>query len=320
MFLVVKSDMLYFKTNVSKPLSYFKSGEFVCGRNWYHKSFTFIRDYEIIVGIKGTIYIQQGNEQYEINPGDVLFLVPKVLHFGYAPSQEGSSFYWIHFFCNAEEKMINKSEIYKEIISMLNSNESENILLPTFFSLTDLDKALIYLKQILHTANSSYYTHLSTDYLVSELTVELTQQFINSINTSSVEKNVLNQKFFQMLEWIRVNVGKDISVQMLADRFNFTADHINRLFKKNTGTSTLKYINNVKINKSKELLIGSDKSVKEISHILSFKDEKYFMKLFKKYEGVTPSKYRDAYPKTYINTDSHDPDIPLPDHLQSKNL
>ena len=54
--------------------------------------------------------------------------------------------------------------------------------------------------------------------------------------------------------------------------------------------------------------------------MLCFKDEKYFMKLFKKCEGLTPSKYRDAYPKTYINTDSYDPDIPMPDYLSSNKL
>lgn len=308
--------MIYFKTNINKPLSYYKSGQFICENNWKHKSFIFDKDYEIIIGLKGTIYIQQGNEKYAVNPGDVLFLIPGVVHFGYDTSRYGSSFYWIHFFCNSEEIILNESEIYEEILSISKNNKlHEDILLPTYFSLNDTGKSLIYMKQILNTANSTYYTHLAVNYLVTELTIELTQQFINSFNLS--KENEFNNKFIKILEWIRVNVTKDISVQNVADEFNFTPDYLTRLFKKNIGMSTLKYINTLKISKAKELLINTDKTIKEISYLLSFNDEKYFMKLFKKYEEVTPSQYRDAYPKTYINTNISDPSIPIPTYLSS---
>lgn len=311
--------MLYFKTNVSVPLSYYKSGQFICEKNWQHKSVILENDYEIIIGIKGTIYIKQNEDKYEVNPGDVLFLPPGMLYSGYAPSDEGSSFYWLHFLCTANEIILTKSEIYQEIISILNpKNTHEDILLPTFLSLIDTGKVFIYIKQILHIANSLYYTHLSTDYLVSELTIELTQQFINSFSLSVTKENSVNKRFFQILEWIRVNITKDISVQLVARKSNFSADHLTRLFKKHIGMSTLQYINSIKINKAKELLLNSEKSIKEISYTLCFRDEKYFMKLFKKYEGITPTQYRDAYPKTYINTDSSDPLIPLPSYLSHK--
>ncbi|MDS0528300.1 AraC family transcriptional regulator [Clostridium sp. SHJSY1] len=311
--------MLYFKVNISTPLSYFKSGQFISEKNWKHKPFIFENDYEIIVGVKGTIYIQQGDEKYEINPGDVLFLVPGTLHFGYEVSKEGSSFYWAHFLCNSEKKILNESEIYEEVVSILDKEKlQDHILIPTFFSLTDTGKSFIYLKQLLHITNSPYYTHLAANYLISELAIELTQQFITSFNSAISKENIMSKKFFDILEWIRINITKNISVEMVAHKFNFTPDHLTRLFKKNIGISTLKYINDIKINKAKEYLINSDKTIKEISHILCFKDEKYFMKLFKKYEGVTPSQFRDAYPKTYINTDSSDPEIPIPYYLFSK--
>jgi len=313
--------MLYFKTNIELPLSYYKSGQFICEKNWKHKSFTLENDYEIIIGIIGILYIQQNEEKYIINPGDVLILLPGMTHFGYEPSDEGSSFYWLHFFCNSQEKIINKTEIGQEVISILNKDKlQENILLPTFFSLTDTGKPLIYVKQILHIANSPNYTHLSINYLVSLLCIELTQQFINSVTSSITKDNLVSKKFVDILEWIRVNVTKDITVQMVADKSNFTADHLTRLFKKNLGISTLKYINNIKITKAKDLLLNSDKNIKEISWAVCFKDEKYFMKLFKKCEGITPTQYRNAYPETYINTDSSDPTIPLPNYLSSKKL
>lgn len=310
--------MIYFKTNINRPLSYFKAGQYICEQNWYHKPIISKNDYEIIIGIKGTQYIQQDDEKYEVNPGDVLFLLPGILHFGYAPSDEGTSTYWLHFFCNADEKILTESEAYQEIISVSDTNNlQESILLPTFFSLIDTGKSFMYLKQILHIANSPYYTHFSTDYLVTDLAIELTQQFINSVSSSVTTESAGDKKFSQILEWVRINATKGISVKIVADKFNFTPDYLTRLFKRNIGMSTLKYINTNKISKSKELLINTNNNINEISYLIGFKDEKYYMKLFKRIEGVTPSQYRDAYPKTYINTGSSDPDIPLPNHLAS---
>ena len=63
----------------------------------------------------------------------------------------------------------------------------------------------------------------------------------------------------------------------------------------------MEYINGMKVAKAKELLSHSDQTVKEIAFSLGFDDEKYFMKLFKNYERITPTQYRNIYYKTYIN-------------------
>ncbi len=84
-------------------------------------------------------------------------------------------------------------------------------------------------------------------------------------------------------------IQKKITITEIAEKFNFNSDHLSRLFKKHLGLSAVKYINSMKILKAKELLILSSKNVKEISYQLGFKDGKNFMKLFKRYESLTPS-------------------------------
>lgn len=61
------------------------------------------------------------------------------------------------------------------------------------------------------------------------------------------------------------------------------------------------YINNLRLSKSKNLLLNSNLNIKEISKELGFIDEKYFLKLFKKYENITPKQYRNAFIKAYLN-------------------
>lgn len=88
-----------------------------------------------------------------------------------------------------------------------------------------------------------------------------------------------------------MNIYEDLSVKEVANTFSFNSDHLTLLFKKKLGMSTIRYLNTLKLNKAKELLCTTNKTIKEISYELKFKDEKYFMKLFKNYEGITPSKF-----------------------------
>ena len=60
----------------------------------------------------------------------------------------------------------------------------------------------------------------------------------------------------------------------------------------------LQYLSNFRISKAVELLKDSNLSINEISVSVGFKDVAYFYKVFVKYYGVTPKKYRE---KTKLN-------------------
>jgi len=313
-------DLLW-KINIERPLAYFKSGQFVSAEDWKHKDMKLDKDFEVIIGVHESIFIQVGTSQYEIQPGDVLIIPPGMPYFGYRSSLKGASFFWLHFFPRMEAVTFSKEQFINHLIaSEIDSHKevvNNAIFLPTFFRLTFTDKPYILMKQILDIANASYYSTFAVDYVVTELLIELTEQYHKQLLHSPIESNENSQKFAQILEWIRVNIYEDISVQEIANKFSFNADHLTRLFKKKIGMSTIKYINTLKLNKAKELLCTTNQTIKEISYDLNFKDEKYFMKLFKNYEGVTPSQFRDAYTNIYLNTIAVDPDIPIPSHLST---
>ncbi|OIL21704.1 hypothetical protein ATX02_09910, partial [Oenococcus oeni] len=69
-------------------------------------------DYEIILCVKGPIYIQLDQEQYVINAGEVLLIPPFINFFGYKNSTQGVDFYWLHFFQDSKnQKLISKKVI-----------------------------------------------------------------------------------------------------------------------------------------------------------------------------------------------------------------
>ncbi|KHD84466.1 helix-turn-helix domain-containing protein [Heyndrickxia ginsengihumi] len=307
------------KINIERPLAYYKCGQFISSEDWKHKHMQLSRDFELIIGLQQSIFIQVGSSQYELQQGDVLLIPPDVPYFGYRPSRKGASFFWLHFFSRVEAVPYAKEQLINHLIAYeIDAHKAvinNSVFLPAYFRVTYTDKPFILMKQILDIANASYYSTFAVDYVVTELLIELTEQYHKQLLDSKASHTENTQRFSQILEWIRVNIYEDLSVKEIADMFSFNADHLTRLFKKRIGMSTKKYINTLKLNKAKELLCTTNKTIKEISYELNFKDEKYFMKLFKNYEGITPSQFRDAYPNTYINTISVDPDIPIPAHL-----
>ena len=81
----------------------------------------------------------------------------------------------------------------------------------------------------------------------------------------------------------------------------YNADYISRLFKAHYGKSLKEYMSNVKIDYIKQLLLTSELPLSDVAYNAGFYDYKYFLKFFKYHEGITPTQFLKAYPKTHIN-------------------
>ena len=93
----------------------------------------------------------------------------------------------------------------------------------------------------------------------------------------------------------------DISLSDVAEHFTYNKNYLSRFFKKKTGYNLQEYINLMKISKAKDLLTRSSQSIQYIADKVGIHDEKYFMRLFKKYESMTPTEYRKAFYRIHLN-------------------
>ena len=86
--------------------------------------------------------------------------------------------------------------------------------------------------------------------------------------------------------------GDNITIPFLADLCGISETYFRRIFQKSFGISPLKYINNLKLTRAKELIASGMYSVYEIAVLSGFHDESYFSREFKRTTGMAPSEYQ----------------------------
>ena len=86
--------------------------------------------------------------------------------------------------------------------------------------------------------------------------------------------------------------SENLSIGYLAELCGITTTHFARAFKAIYGTTPVKYINNLRIEKAVALLTHTSLSIAEISEQTGFSDASYFSKAFKKIHGVSPLNYK----------------------------
>lgn len=87
--------------------------------------------------------------------------------------------------------------------------------------------------------------------------------------------------------------NSNFSMQMLADELNVSANYISARFKKEVGVGFSRYLNSLRIERAKKLLLETDKRVFEICRYVGIEDVRYFTRVFKSQVGVTPIEFRN---------------------------
>ncbi len=289
--------MRYLKADIKQPLEFISAGQFHASRPWTHARRE-IDSYEIIIVAKGTLYIGQGEERYCAEPGCVLLLLPGESHFGYRPSDGELVFYWLHFLIPGNAEVVGGDSRHSRRDAP-NAPAAEAFVLPLFFRSGSLDRIEILFHQLQHLANSKLHYRVALRYVATSLLVELAEQaFSPDIDGMTFVPDPL---VAEIMEWIRVHAAEQITVSWIADRYGYNRDYLSRLFKKATGKNLQEYIVEQKLAKAKSLLAGTTRTVKQIAHDVGIADEKYFIRLFRKYERLTPTGYRNAYYRKHLN-------------------
>lgn len=215
------------------------------------------------------------------------------------PSSGTLSYWWVHFLFSNPVSII--EDDFKRIFQEKEPQKGslDKYVLPLSGKISPTQRATLLFNQLLDLSRQdAIYIKPIINYALSLLIMEISQEHIEMhINT----KNKISPKISIIMEWIKANFYRSITVAEIANEFNYNPDYISFIFKKNTGMSLTSYINKTRIDISKSLIINYNVSIKEAAFSCGFTDEKYYMKVFRKLEGMTPSQYKKAFSRKMIN-------------------
>lgn len=135
--------------------------------------------------------------------------------------------------------------------------------------------------------NCHFCTDFSQNQSAEHFALDIIYMFLNA-------ENKKQGRLPSAYEFINLHYLENISIKELAESEGYTVVHFINKFKEYYGTTPNAYIIALRLGAAERLLLNTELSIKEIAARAGFKDEFYFIRLFKQKVGLTPGKYRKS--------------------------
>lgn len=290
-----------FEIRTNAPIQYHICGNLRTSGGFLHHKRS-MDQHVLIVVLKGTLYLRVDGENVAVHAGQYILLHAGGQHEGWKPSEGELSYFWVHFSVHPAENTETNSH----------SKESVNYYhFPEFGTLPASQRVTTLFRQLLDLARTWQQEQgQMLDYCCSMLLMELTleiqrekdkEDVLGTLTGSDRGGLSVQQTIREATDYITMNCHKQLTPTMVAQHLNYNPDYFASLFRKQTGMTVTQYLNRMRIELAKRLLINENVSIKEAAYSSGFQDEKYFMRIFKRQEGMTPLAYKMAFQKSYIN-------------------
>lgn len=250
----------------------------------------------------GELFLQEGKTKYHLHKNDFLLLDPTRTHVGLKAST--CRFFYFHF--NMKDiKEYSKEEAaaliqshYEKVRHFTDTQDADTgMLLGKHYSASNSALATqILLKaeaiiEALH--SSSLYGHAKANALLYELLLQMVEATAKTfLHTGEQSLTRIKQTIPELVLYLNQSYGENLSSTDLEQHFHCNFDYLNRLFKRNTGQTIFHYLNDLRVERAKQLLATGLYTVSEVASRTGFRDIYYFSRVFKKHTGCTPSNYQ----------------------------
>ena len=106
-------------------------------------------------------------------------------------------------------------------------------------------------------------------------------------------EDVTNSLLYSIVLRVKTeNAAQQTALSELSGEYGVSMGYLSSLLKKELGMPFSEYLTDKRIRRAKELLLDDRLSIEEIAEQVGYHDYFYFLKVFKKHEGISPGKYR----------------------------
>jgi two-component system, response regulator YesN len=198
-----------------------------------------------------------------------------------------------------QEDTVKTDELVREVGRYFEQNNVNPMIVKIFYSnlMGDIFSSYgLFLENDKGFNNHEYYHYQIENseslQAIMQLLVDFTGKVINQIrhmrHTNS--KVLINRA----INYIQYHYDEKISLEDVAEQLHLSKHYLCSSFKKATGENMSLYINKLRIEKAKRMLLESDGRIKEIFEEVGYSNQQYFSKVFKKITGMTIMEYKES--------------------------
>ncbi|MBR2930645.1 MAG: AraC family transcriptional regulator [Clostridia bacterium] len=242
--------------------------------------------YEFAYIDSGKIKCIMNGKETVLNQGDFMLIPRQTRHYYSAVKATPAAIFIVCFRSNSEilavfDKKISLDKNSRVLVSDILSESKKAFSFPFERRLKLLDTPTFGAQQLVENNIERLLIHLTRDIINQSSDIKMV------MNSVEFESTLVND----IIIILKKNVEARITLDDICRHTFYSKTFLNNVFKKNTGTSIMKYYTELKIQRAKELLRESA-SPSSVSNQLKFESPTYFTKVFKKHIGLTPSAYQ----------------------------
>lgn len=275
--------------DTDKPIKAVQFGKVSKSRGRWHSGI-YARNHMLIYFTGGSMKMQVGDAVIAIQPEDIL-LIPQGEF--YRPlDSDGVSYYFFHF--HAPQAQPKQGELRFKIESKLPEGQY------AYYYIADLNPVIQVgtlshcagkstVKSVFERAAALRIRHNPTEKLLLD---GLVRELLVTICDEMLCTDTLNEHLRRIMRYIDDRYWENITLSGLSETFGLSASYIARLFKKELKTTTVRYINGVRIGAACELLLSTGYSIGKIAEQVGFENQYYFSRVFRSFYQMTPGQFR----------------------------
>jgi two-component system response regulator YesN len=196
-------------------------------------------------------------------------------------------------------RKMQKKEALQEVNNLVQIGQSfsKNIFkmnaMEILYSLSELMVDLDFDEKMINEYKIHYMTQIGHMKTFVDLSFPLKKLVVNMIEAvTNRPKNSKEELIKHCKAYIKKHYKEEINLSNLSDYFHVSPTYLSKLFKKVEGINIVNYINEIRMEQAKTLLVHSVLTIEEISDQIGYKTQNYFSFIFKKIVGYTPTEYR----------------------------
>ncbi|MDU4697144.1 MAG: helix-turn-helix domain-containing protein [Paenibacillus sp.] len=289
---------------IAPPLPhYIVSGSAVIPVGGKHPSRQNIGAFDLLVVEHGRLFIGEEDRHYEVTAGHALILRPDCYHYALEGCREDTLHHWLHFQLMGDWRIIEGEEYRhcgcslpdRDMLSAISlppfTATSYTVPLPQYAKLAQPQKIITLLNEL---------TDLNRDIHLDSVRLRqqaLFQNVIVELSASSTQSGLPPQSACaeKAASYLREHYDEPFSAQKLGESINFHPVYIARCMQKVFGCSPAVYLQRLRIEQAKLLLLQTDLTIERIAEQVGFNQAAYFTACFSKIEGMSPRKYRQRF-------------------------